>query len=96
MRSPAPRRPASPAGAPQIRSSRPPRSRLCRGVVTTAGSGTGNVLVYDNATTNSGTVIGVVPATVAVGTMYTFEMPVATGITVANVASGPVLTLSYA
>lgn len=70
--------------------------RLCRGVVTTAGTGTDAVLIYDNATTNSGTVIGLVPATVAIGTMYTFEMPAANGITVANVANGPVLTLSYA
>lgn len=69
--------------------------RLCRVLVTTAGSGTGNVLIYDNATTNSGTVIGMVPATIAIGTFYTFDMPAAAGITVQNVASGPVLTVSY-
>lgn len=69
--------------------------RLCRILVTTAGSGSGNVLVYDNASTNSGTVIGIVPATIAIGTFYNFEMPAANGITVQNVASGPVLTVSY-
>lgn len=69
--------------------------RLCRALVTTAGSGTGNVLIYDNATTDSGTVIGIIPATIAIGTYYTFDLPAANGITVKNVASGPVLTVSY-
>jgi hypothetical protein len=68
---------------------------LLRVLVTTAGAGAGNVLIYDNATTNSGTVIGIVPSTIAIGTFYTFVMPAANGITVANVASGPVLTVSY-
>lgn len=69
--------------------------RLCRVLVTAAGTGAGSVLIYDNATTNSGTVIGVIPATVAVGTYYTFDLPAANGITVANVASGPALTVGY-
>lgn len=69
--------------------------RLCRVLVTTAGTGSGSVLIYDNATTNSGTVVGVIPATIAIGTYYTFDMPVANGITVTNVLSGPVLTVSY-
>lgn len=69
--------------------------RLCRVLVTTAGAGAGNVLIYDNATTNSGTVIGILPATIAIGTFYIFDMPAANGITVQNVASGPVLTVSY-
>jgi hypothetical protein len=68
---------------------------LRRALVTTAGSGAGDVLVYDNATTNSGIVIGIIPATVAIGTQFTFEMPAANGIVVVNVASGPVLTVSY-
>jgi hypothetical protein len=69
--------------------------RLCKAIVTTAGTGTGSVLVYDNATTNSGTVIGVVPATIAIGTVYDFQFPAANGITVTNVANGPVLTISF-
>lgn len=69
--------------------------KLCRVLVTTAGTGTGSVLIYDNATTNSGTVIGVVPATIAIGTIYEFLMPCANGIVVANVTSGPVLTVSF-
>ena len=59
--------------------------RLCRALVTTAGAGTGNVLIYDNASTNSGTVIGIIPATIAIGTYYTFDMQAANGITVQNV-----------
>lgn len=69
--------------------------RLCRAVVTTAGAGAGSVLIYDNATTNSGTIIGAIPATVAAGTTYEFEMPAAAGVTVRGVASGPVFTVSY-
>jgi hypothetical protein len=69
--------------------------RLCRVLVTTAGTGSNQVLIYDNASTNSGTVIGVIPATIAIGTYYTFDMPAANGITVANVANGPALTVSY-
>lgn len=69
--------------------------RLCSCLVTTAGTGTGSVLIYDNATTNSGTVVGVIPATIALGTTYNFNMPTANGIVVTNVANGPVLTVSY-
>jgi len=69
--------------------------RLRNVLVTTAGSGSGGVLIYDNATVGSGTVIGYVPATIAVGTFYVFAMPAAAGITVVNVASGPVLTVSF-
>jgi len=83
---------ASGAGNTVVKAS---AGRLCRVLVTTAGSGTGNVLFYDNASTNSGTVIGMVPATIAIGTFYTFDMPAVNGITVQNVASGPVLTVSY-
>jgi hypothetical protein len=68
---------------------------LARILVTTAGTGAGNVPIYDNASTNSGTVIAQIPATIGVNTYYTFDMPAANGITVANVANGPVLTVSF-
>ena len=68
--------------------------RLATVLVTTTGSG-GPTLIYDNATTNSGTVIGYIPASAAVGTLYIFDMPAANGITVAGISSGPVLTVSY-
>lgn len=69
--------------------------RLCRIMITTLGTGTGNVAIYDNATTNSGTIIGQFVNTLAVNTVQEFQMPAANGITVANVASGPVFTVSY-
>jgi hypothetical protein len=68
--------------------------RLCRVLVTTASTGAA-VLIYDNATTNSGTVIGYLAANVAAGTLTVFDMPAAAGITVANVLNGPVITVSY-
>lgn len=69
--------------------------RLLRVLVTTAGTGTGNVLFYDNASTNSGTIIGEIPATIAVGTFYLFSMPAALGIVCVNVLSGPALTVNF-
>ena len=73
-----------------------PRSGQLRNVlVTTAGTGAGQVNFYDNATTNSGTIIGAIPATVAVGTWYSFLMPAGLGIVCANVTNGPALTVSF-
>jgi hypothetical protein len=70
--------------------------RLAKVLVTTAGTGAGNVLFYDNATTNTGTIIGIVAATISVtGTPLTFDIPAANGIVCAQVASGPVFTVSY-
>jgi hypothetical protein len=73
----------------------PHPSRVRNVLVTTAGTGTGSVLFFDSATTNSGTVIGVVPATVAVGALFSFNMPTGVGIVCQNVASGPALTISF-
>jgi hypothetical protein len=70
-------------------------SRLCRIVVTTAGTGAGNVQFFDNATTNSGTVLFALPATVAVAQFYDVQMPAVNGIVCQNVVNGPVLTVSF-
>lgn len=67
--------------------------RLCNVLVTTTGV-TG-MIIYDNATTNSGTIIGMLPASPAVGTTYTFNMPAAAGITVAGSATNPAVTVSW-
>ncbi len=67
--------------------------RLARVLVTV--SGTGEMDIYDNASTNSGTKIGVVPASAAVGSVYDFQMPAANGITVAGSASNPGVTISW-
>ena len=60
--------------------------RLCRVLVTTALSATA-VIIYDNATAGSGTVVGYIPASSAIGTILDFEMPCNNGITIAQ-ASG--------
>jgi hypothetical protein len=74
---------------------KPAGGRLRNVLVTTAGTGSGNVLFYDSATTNSGTVIAMVPATVTLGTFYAFWMPAGAGLVCQNVLNGPVLTVSY-
>jgi hypothetical protein len=74
----------------------PNPGRLMQVQVVSAGTGTGGVLFYDNATTTSGTVVGYIPATVTVGQIFSFDMPVAAGIVVQNVSAGPQLTVSWA
>lgn len=68
--------------------------RLCQVLVTAVG--TDAALVYDNASAASGTVIGAVPASAPVGSVYAFQMPARNGITVAGSAAMPGLTVSYA
>lgn len=81
---------AGATGAQIVKSS---PGRLCRVVVT--ATGTGAVSIYDNASAASGTVIGVIPASAAVG-VYDFQMPARNGITIGGAASNPAMTVGYA
>lgn len=67
--------------------------RLCRVLVTTTGSTA--MQIFDNATTNTGTLIGVLPASAAIGGVYDFSMPAANGITIAGSATNPAVTVSW-
>lgn len=72
------------------------QGRLCRVLATSTGTGAGNVTFYDAATADAtGTVIGLVPANAAAGTVYVFDIPAANGIVVVGVANSPNLTVSY-
>ena len=64
-------------------------------LATSTGTGVGTVNVYDNATTNSGTIIAQIAANATAGTFAVFNMPAANGITVAQVTNGPGLTVSW-
>lgn len=64
-------------------------------VVTTTGAGAGNVQIFDNATTNSGTVLFAFPANAAAGTSYLVFGYAKNGMTAQNVASGPVFTVHF-
>jgi hypothetical protein len=68
--------------------------RVCRLVITAAG--TTALTIFDNASTNSGTVLFATPASTVVGTIYDIQMPAQNGIVVQNTASGPAATLSFA
>ena len=68
--------------------------RLCRVLVTTAGTAT-TVSIFDNASAASGTIIGIFPGTAVAGTVYDFEMPAVNGITVGGAATNPAMTISY-
>ena len=67
--------------------------RLVRVLVTTTG--TNPMQIFDTASAGSGTTIGCLPATPAVGTSYLFDMPASAGITVKGHASNPAVTISY-
>ena len=61
--------------------------RLCRVLVTTTTTAAQAITIYDNATTGSGTVIGLIPGATAAGTVIDFEMPATNGIYVGTNAS---------
>ena len=67
--------------------------RLVRVLVTTVGTTT--TLIYDNATTASGTIIGVIPANSGIGTIIDLSMPAVNGITAGQTTTSSVFTASY-
>jgi len=67
--------------------------RLCRVLVTVTG--TGAMLIFDNASGHTGTIIGALPASPAVGSVYDFNLPAAAGITVQGNANNPGVTIGY-
>lgn len=68
--------------------------RLVSAVVTGANS-TGALTFYDNATTGSGTVIGVVPSGATTGTRYPLEVPAVNGIVAVGATGSAAVTVSY-
>jgi hypothetical protein len=68
--------------------------RLARVLCSTANA-TNAINIYDNATTNSGTIIGVIPTTATAGQIFDLQMPAANGITVAATASAGTITVCW-
>ena len=69
--------------------------RLAR-VVVTGAVPTGALTFYDNATTGSGTVLAVIPASgVVTGQAYDIQMPAANGITAVGAVGSAAVTVSY-
>ncbi len=66
--------------------------RLCRIVVTTAG--TAAFTVFDSLTA-SGNVLFASPVTTSTGTVFDLAIPAQVGITVSNVTSGPAIAVSF-
>lgn len=62
-------------------------------VITTLG--TAAVSFYDNATTNSGTILFTVPASAPIGTIYDIQFPAAAGIWCASTANTPAMTVGW-
>lgn len=57
-------------------------------------TGTADLVIYDNPTDASGTIIGLIPANAPVG-LYTFHTPAQIGITVKGDANAPGVTIFY-
>ena len=63
--------------------------------VVTTTSGSAATTIYDNATTGSGTIIGYIPASPGIGTVYTFNAPAVNGITINGGANQSALVVYY-
>ena len=80
------------ATGPQVVKGSP--GRLAR-IVLAAANGVAAIVVYDNATAASGTVIGYIAASAAAG-IYDFQVPAKNGITVGGAATNPAMAVGYA
>lgn len=62
-------------------------TRLCKVIVNTALTSAQAITFYDNATTNSGTVLFTTATAAAAATIYDLQIPCLNGITIASNAS---------
>lgn len=70
--------------------------RLFKVVVTAqAGVTTGSTTIYDNASAASGTPLITLPNNAAIGTVYTLDLPAASGVVIGGGANAPGMTLGY-
>jgi diacylglycerol kinase family enzyme len=70
--------------------------RLVNAVITTAGTSSDNLTIYDNASAGSGAILAVIPGgTTLTGAQVPIDLPCANGITVVNVSGGPAVTIGY-
>jgi hypothetical protein len=67
---------------------------LCSVLITTT-TATAAIEIFDNATTNSGTIIGYIPSGATAGTVFVFNMPAANGITIGTSTGTGAFTVSY-
>jgi hypothetical protein len=81
---------AAAAGTTAIKAS---AGRLCRVLVTTLG--TAQLTFFNNASAASGTIIGIVPASVLAGTLINVDMPASLGITGDFLTNSPAVTVAF-
>jgi hypothetical protein len=74
---------------------KPRAGRLCNVVVTTAGTATDDLKIYDNASTGTGTLIAVIPGAATLGTAFVIGMPALNGITAVGVSGSAAVTVSF-
>ena len=71
------------------------KGRLCKVIITT--SGTAALTFYDNSTNGAttGNILGAIPASATVGTIYDFQTPYSTGISPSGGLNTPAYTVTY-
>jgi hypothetical protein len=74
---------------------KPSAGRLLRVIVTTV-TASAVATIYDNASTNSGPPLMVIPIAAAVGTIYNIDLPAVNGITIASSGATGAVTIGYA
>lgn len=77
---------------PVATTAKPGTTRLFSILVTTVG--TSPITVYDNPGSGSGTIIGAIPGSAAIG-LYPCNAPVSQGITVVGGAAAPAITVMW-
>lgn len=73
---------------------KPSAGRLLKVVITTV-TASATCTLYDNASTNAGTPLLVIPAAAAVGTIYDVRLPAANGITVYSSGATGAITVGW-
>lgn len=68
--------------------------QLGKVLITTLGANP--LVIYDNATGHTGTIIGYIAASAVAGTLLTFNMSALNGITIQGNAANPAFTVSWA
>lgn len=73
---------------------KPSAGRVLKVIVTTV-TASATCTVYDNASTNAGTPLLVIPTAAAVGTIYDVNLPAVNGITVYSSGATGAITIGY-
>ncbi len=67
---------------------------MCK-ILLSSNNGANAIVVYDNSSAASGTVVAYIPASAQASSIYDVQMPCSSGITIAATASAATITISF-